>query len=72
MNIQSDGSADASLIQWRASSLCGTDTCVEVAISDGKAFVRRSKEPAGGHLTFDAAEWRAFLAGVRNHEFDID
>ena len=72
MNIQSNDSAGASLMEWRTSSLCGTEACVEVAISDNKAFVRRSKDTAAGHLVFDAAEWRAFVAGVRNHEFDID
>jgi pyocin large subunit-like protein len=72
MNIQGNNSAGASRIQWRTSSLCGTDACVEVAISDNKAFVRSSKDTASGYLVFDAVEWRAFLAGAKNHEFDID
>jgi hypothetical protein len=72
MKIQSKSSAGASSIEWRKSSLCGTDTCVEVAISASKALVRNSKDTARGYLVFDAAEWREFLEGVRNHEFDID
>lgn len=72
MNIQSDNSAVASGVQWRTSSLCGNDGCVEVAISDNKAFVRSSKDIGGTHLVFDAVEWKAFLAGAKNHEFDID
>jgi hypothetical protein len=32
--------------------------------------VRDSKDPAAGFLLYEAAEWRAFLAGVRNGEFD--
>lgn len=69
MNIQTGNSAQ---IKWRTSSLCGNDGCVEVAISDNRAFVRSSTDATGGYLAFDAAEWKAFLAGVRNHEFDID
>ena len=72
MNIQGKNLAGASLMGWRKSSLCGTDTCVEVAISANKAFVRNSKDTARGYLVFDAAEWTSFLAGVQNHEFDID
>ena len=72
MNIQSDNSTLASRVQWRTSSLCANDGCVEVAISDNKAFVRSTRDTAGKYLVFDAAEWRAFLAGVQNHEFDID
>jgi hypothetical protein len=59
-------------LQWRRSSRCVNDACVEVAICDNEAFVRSSKDRPGGHLVFDAAEWNAFLAGVQDHEFDID
>jgi Domain of unknown function (DUF397) len=72
VNIQSDNSAVASRIQWRTSSLCGNDGCVEVAISENRAFVRSSKDITGTYLVFEAAEWKAFLAGARNYEFDID
>jgi hypothetical protein len=72
MNIQEEALVWASPIQWRRSSLCGNNACVEVAISNKKAFVRSSKETYGAYLVFDAAEWNAFLAGAQNHEFDID
>lgn len=61
-----------SLLDWRRSMQCGTEACVEIAISDHKAFVRSSTSAAGTYLVFDAEEWRSFLAGVRNNEFDID
>lgn len=32
--------------------------------------VRDSKDPTGPALTFTAAEWSAFTAGVRASEFD--
>jgi hypothetical protein len=33
-------------------------------------LVRDSKDPAGPRLAFTAAEWVAFLAGVKACEFD--
>ena len=33
--------------------------------------VRHSKDPQGPILEFNLTEWRAFLKGVRNGEFDL-
>jgi len=49
----------------------GGNNCVEVAILDTVAAVRDSKDRAGPVLTFDRAEWAAFIDGVRDREFDI-
>lgn len=51
---------------------CSTDTCVEVVI-DGESVVqvRDTKDPGGPWLTFTAAEWEAFLDGVRAGQFDL-
>jgi hypothetical protein len=56
---------------WRKSSYSGSgNACVEVAdLADGCA-VRDSKDPAGPALTFTAAAWSAFTAGVRAGDFD--
>jgi hypothetical protein len=32
--------------------------------------IRDGKDPRGTHLRFDAAEWAAFVAAVKNGEFD--
>ncbi|MGH3773468.1 MAG: DUF397 domain-containing protein [Pseudonocardiaceae bacterium] len=57
---------------WRTSSYSngyGGD-CVEVAdLPDGVHGVRDSKNPTGPALTFTAAQWAAFRAGVRAGEF---
>jgi len=37
-----------------------------------EVLVRDSKNPDGPVLEFTAAEWDAFLAGLRNGEFDLD
>jgi len=44
---------------------------VEVAdLDDGDRAVRDSKDPSGPALTFTAAAWSAFTAGVRAGDFD--
>jgi hypothetical protein len=45
--------------------------CLEVAIGDEAVRVRHSQEPAGAVLSFTHSEWRAFLLGARNGEFDL-
>jgi hypothetical protein len=73
MNIKGEDSlAVSSGLQWRRSTKCGIDACVEVAISGDKAYIRSRKGGAATYLVFDAEEWRSFLAGARDSEFDID
>jgi len=57
---------------WVKSSLSYSNgNCVEVAsLSDGEIGVRDSKNPDGPVLRFTADEWRAFIGGARNGEFD--
>ncbi|HXL90246.1 MAG TPA: DUF397 domain-containing protein [Streptosporangiaceae bacterium] len=61
--------------RWRVSSFSGNGggTCVEVAqASDGTILVRDSKDRSNAPHRYTSAEWRAFVAGVRNGEFDLD
>ena len=53
-------------LNFRKSSYSGarTQDCVEVADLPSGAAVRDSQNPEAGHITFPAAEWRAFLADV--------
>jgi hypothetical protein len=61
---------DLSRATWRKSSLSATNGCVEVALDPAEVAVRDSKDRTGPVLQFDAHEWEAFLAGVRNGEFE--
>ena len=57
---------------WHKSTRSSSNgDCVEVAdnLPDVIA-VRDSKNPAGGTLLFDPTEWKAFLDGVKNGEFN--
>lgn len=57
---------------WVKSSLSyANGDCVEVAsLPGGQVGVRDSKDTEGLILRFTASEWKAFIGGARNGEFD--
>jgi hypothetical protein len=57
---------------WTKSSLSHANgNCVEVAdLPSGQVGMRDSKDAQGLVLRFPPEEWRAFIQGVRNGEFD--
>lgn len=57
--------------EWRKSRASGTGNCVEVANVGTHILVRDSKYQDGPQLSFTQSEWVAFLAGVRNNEFEL-
>jgi len=67
---------------WRKASTCDSNTCVEwtkatACSADGNCaevaiLLRDSKNPDGPVLSFTPDEWRAFVAGVRAGEFDLE
>lgn len=62
---------DLSAARWVRSRACSSDGCVEVAhIGDGQVAIRDSKDVSRPAHVFDRAEWSAFVAGVKNGEFD--
>jgi Domain of unknown function (DUF397) len=60
-------------ITWRKSRHSGTeDACVEAAfLRDGHIAVRDSKDRHGPALIYTPREWRAFIAGVKDGEFEL-
>lgn len=55
---------------WHRSTFCESSSCVEVAVQEPRVKVRDSTNP-DLVMIFTAAEWQAFLDGVRNGEFDL-
>jgi len=59
---------------WHKSTFSGGNggDCVEVAVNlPGVVAVRDTKDRSGAALVFTEGEWRAFVAGVRDGEFDV-
>lgn len=58
---------------WTKSSASPNDSnCVEVFMTDDAVMVRDTKDHGQGPMhTYTHAEWKAFLQGVCNGEFDL-
>ncbi len=61
---------DLSTADWRTSTLCDLNGCVEVAVLDDRVAIRNSNDRSGPVLVFTPREWRDFIGGVRIGEFD--
>jgi hypothetical protein len=58
--------------RWHSSSRSASSGCVEARYDALTTRVRRSKTRAAADLVFTPREWAAFVAGVRDGEFDLD
>jgi hypothetical protein len=59
------------VIEYRTSSFCDFGNCVEVGRTpEGSFLVRDKKNLDQSPLEFSSSEWSAFVAGVKNGEFD--
>ena len=61
-------------LRWRKSTFSGANGggCVEVAGHDGMILVRDTKDHGRGPVHRYTQRSGAFIAGVRNDEFDLD
>jgi hypothetical protein len=57
--------------QWQKSTASETSNCVEVLIGPDTVEVRNSRDRQGPVLAFTPTEWRAFVTGVKQDEFDL-
>ncbi len=55
--------------QWRKSSQCETNTCLEVSRSNGLLWLRNSTSP-GITVSCTTVEWASFRDAVARGEFD--
>jgi hypothetical protein len=62
---------DLSPERWRKSSHSGSNGCVEVELREDRVAVRDSKNRSGPVLLFTPDEWKAFLAGAQEGEFEL-
>ncbi|MEY9933709.1 hypothetical protein ABH926_008369 [Catenulispora sp. GP43] len=59
---------------WRKSSYSNNaNNCVEVALlPNGGVGVRHSRRPDAEVIIYSRSEWAAFVAGVKDEEFDLN
>jgi hypothetical protein len=58
-------------LAWlKAQASTANGQCVEIAAASGMVAIRDSKDPDGPILVYTSGEFRAFLDGARNGEFD--
>jgi hypothetical protein len=60
---------DLSNADWRSSSQGAGD--VQIAFVEGFIAMRHGNNPEGPSLIFSPAEWRAFVLGAQDGEFDL-
>jgi predicted secreted Zn-dependent protease len=57
-------------LTWRTALSCNGGSCVKVAVSGQMVVVGDTKTLNGPILSYTRAEWREFVAGVKNGDFD--
>nr|WP_206441878.1 DUF397 domain-containing protein [Streptomyces boncukensis] len=60
---------DLSQAKWQSSSRGSGD--VEIAFVEGFIAMRHGRRPDGPAIIFNPREWRAFVRGAREGEFDL-
>lgn len=72
MSVRTVVPADELAVSWRKSRASNpSGSCVEFArLPGGEIAVRNSRHPAGPALVYQRDELAAFLAGVKNGDFD--
>jgi Domain of unknown function (DUF397) len=68
--IPSTGTASDGLSWRKASISVNNGACLEVAPYAQGVAIRDSKDPGGPILRLSSRQWRAFLRGAKEGEFD--
>jgi len=70
MGIMDVADVDRDSLPWRTATMSSAGACVEVAPCRGMVAVRHSHHPEGAIVFYTGREWRAFIHGAKNGEFD--
>jgi Domain of unknown function (DUF397) len=56
-------------LTWRATRICASSECVEVAQRSDTIMVRDSVRPDSTVLRYASADWQAFVGAIKSGEF---
>lgn len=62
--------APLSALAWRVAQRCNGGECIRIAANGDMVLIGDSKNPDGPVLSYSAAEWQAFVEGIRHGDFD--
>lgn len=65
-----DGRPGFSGLAWRTARNCDSGACVQVAASGPMIMIADSKTPDAPALSYTVAEFREFILGAKNGDFD--
>lgn len=68
--MSTHGSAKADL-EWYVSRTCESGACIKVARQGEIVLIGNTGSPEGPFNEFTTEEWRHFLAGAKNGDFDV-
>ena len=57
-------------LDWRVSRTCESGACIMVARNGNSVVFGNTQYPDGPVFTYTDAEWREFLAGAKQGDFD--
>lgn len=55
---------------WRTALACNGGECIRVASKGNRILIGDSKNPDGPVLSYSRAEWRTFVGGIHQGDFD--
>ena len=55
---------------WRTAKRCDGGECVEIGALGESVLVRSSANPDGVRIILSRGEWREFVAGIKDGDFD--
>lgn len=57
-------------LMWRTALNCDGGACVRVAATETSVLIGSTRQPSGLVLEYTPDEWHAFVAGIKNGDFD--
>ena len=55
---------------WHVARRCDNGQCVQIGVLGGYVLIRSSADPAGPVVKLSREEWRMFVAGLKDGDFD--